>query len=126
VGACRLAAFDAKWWEAVIADNDRAWQSVMMQAAVIEIIELPEALGTVTLYDWMADEVRDGCNLSRTQADGKEVWRAEPPFYGQAGQQDCFTHVAWDGTNLSGQTWSGFRVIVDLDSGQVKTVTFTK
>ena len=110
----------------VVGDGSRVWHIAVMQPAILNRIELPGNLGAITLYDWMADEVRDGRNLIRTTPDGQEVWRAEPPFYHEAGQQDCFTQVAWDGNNLSAHTWSCFRVAVDLDSGQVETLAFTK
>ena len=97
-----------------------------MQAIALGSIELPDTLGTVTLYDWMADELRDGRNLIRNMPNGSELWRAEPPFYREAGQQDCFTQVAWDGVELIAWTWSCFKVAVDVETGAVQILAFTK
>ena len=97
-----------------------------MNARILDQIDLAEGLGTLTLYDWMEDEVRDGRNLVRTDPEGCELWRAKPTFYGEAGQEDCFTKMMWDGAALTAFTWSCYRVAIDLESGAVTTLEFTK
>lgn len=97
-----------------------------MQAAILNRIELPNRLGAISLFDWMAEEVQDGRNLIRTTIDGIELWRAEPPLYREAGQNDCFTQIAWDGEALIAWTWSCFKVEVNLANGAVTTLAFTK
>ena len=96
-----------------------------MHAPILDQIELPNSLGTVTLFDWMAEEVRDGRNLIRTDPEGRELWRAEPAFFDQ-GQKDCFVQMAWDGEVLTASTWSCFRVSIDLATGATTTLEFTK
>lgn len=93
-----------------------------------EILERARLLNdaTVTLYDWMADEVRDGRNLIATDRHAKELWRAKPVFYGDPLRQDCFTAIRWDGANLTAYTWSGYKVSVDPDAGDVTVIEFTK
>lgn len=93
-----------------------------------EILERARLLNdaTVTLYDWMADEVRDGRNLIATDRNGVELWRAQPVIYGDPQRQDCFTAIRWDGVNLTAQTWSCYKVSVDPDSGEVTVLEFTK
>ena len=93
-----------------------------------EILERARLLNdaTVTLYDWMADEVRDGRNLIATDRNGVELWRAKPVNYGDLERQDCFTAIRWDGVNLTAHTWSCYRVSVDPDSGEVTVLEFTK
>ena len=88
-----------------------------------EILERARLLNdlTVTLYDWMAEDVRDGRNLIATTRDGVEVWRAKPPD-----QEDCFTALRWDGIRLTAHTWSCYRVAIDADSGEVTILEFTK
>ena len=63
-----------------------------------EIFERARLLNdlTVTLYDWMADDVRDGRNLIATNRHGVEVWRAKPVIFNDPKQQDCFTSIRWD------------------------------
>jgi len=81
---------------------------------------------TVTLYDWMADDVRDGRNLIATDRNGVEVWRAKPVIFDDPRQQDCFTSIRWDGINLTAHTWSCYKVAVDPDTGDITVLEFTK
>lgn len=102
----------------------------MVKGAAIkaEILERARLLNdaTVTLYDWMATDVRDGRNLIATNRQGTEIWRAMPVFYGDPQQQDCFTAIRWDGVNLTAYTWSGYKVSIDPESGAVSVLEFTK
>lgn len=81
---------------------------------------------TITLYDWMADDVRDGRNLVATDRHGAELWRAKPVIFNDPRQEDCFTAIRWDGASLTAYTWSGYKVSVDPDSGEVTVLEFTK
>lgn len=81
---------------------------------------------TVTLYDWMADDVKDGRNLIATDRNGAELWRAQPVFFNDPRQEDCFTAIRWDGASLTAFTWSCYKVSVDPDSGEVTVLEFTK
>jgi hypothetical protein len=78
---------------------------------------------TVVLYDWM--EVEDGRNLIFKEASGQVRWRAKPSLAGSY-QQDCFTSVDWDGKALRANTFSCFRVAVDMADGSVTELAFTK
>jgi len=89
-------------------------------AEILEAARLPNDI-TVTVYDWMADEVRNGRNLVATDRNGVELWRAKPL---QA--HDCFTGVSWDGVNLTAYTWFGYKVSIDPVSGDVAVIAFTK
>lgn len=71
----------------------------------------------------MAEDVRDGRNLIRTTASGRELWRATPPFIGQ---NDCFTNILFDPHHLKAWTWSCYEVAIDVDTGEVTVLTFTK
>ena len=95
-----------------------------MDAPILQAAALPDG-GALTLYDWMACEVRDGRNLVRMDVSGREIWRAEPTLFG-SNQNDCFTKFELDGDDLTAWTWSCFRVSVDLGSGIVRTREFTK
>lgn len=93
-----------------------------------EILERARLLNdaTVTLYDWMADDVRDGRNLVATNRHGAELWRAKPVFFDESGRQDCFTGIQWDGVTLTAFTWSCYRVSVDPDTGDITVLYFNK
>jgi hypothetical protein len=93
-----------------------------------EILERARLLNdaTVTLYDWMADDVRDGRNLIATDRNGVELWRAKPVNFGDPDRQDCFTAIRWDGVNLTAYTRSCYKVSIDPNSGEVTILAFTK
>lgn len=73
----------------------------------------------------MADEVKNGQNLMLVDHAGNIVWKAVPPTQGK-GMQDCFTYLQWDGQTLTANTWSCFRVMIDLQDGNVTILEFTK
>jgi hypothetical protein len=81
-----------------------------------------DATTTVVLYDWM--EIPDCRNL--VLKDGDRVrWRALPPL-GDEPHRDCFVAVSWDGMALTAHTFSGFSVAVDIASGAISILKFTK
>lgn len=102
----------------------------MVKPSVVnaEILERARLLNdaTVTLYDWMAEEVRDGRNLIATDRNGNELWRATPVMAGDPNRQDCFTSIRWDGISLTAFTWSCYKVSVNPDDGSVTVLEFTK
>lgn len=94
-----------------------------MSGQVIDRVDLADEAGSIMLYDWMAEDVKDGRNLTRVDADGNILWKALPPT---TGMQDCFTRMHWDGETLTANTWSCHRVSVDLQNGDVTVLEFTK
>jgi len=96
---------------------------VQMSGQVIDRVDLADQAGSIVLYDWMAEEVKDGRNLMRIDVEGNILWKASPPTNNM---QDCFTRIRWDGRALSANTWSCYRVAVDPDSGEVTVLEFTK
>lgn len=100
-------------------------QPSIVNAEIFERAQLVNDL-TVTLYDWMADDVRDGRNLIAADRHGREVWRAKPAFFDDPSKQDYFTAIHWDGMRLTAHTWSGYRAAVDADTGELSDLQFTK
>jgi len=94
-----------------------------MSGQVIDRVDLPDKAGSIVLYDWMSEEVKDGQNLLRIDPEGGVLWRAKPPT---TGMQDCFVQVRWDGQKLTANTWSCYRVNVNLQDGGVTVLEFTK
>jgi hypothetical protein len=92
-----------------------------MSGRVINRVDLPENAGSVVLYDW--DDMRDGYNLVRLDLEGDILWRAAPPM---KGMQDCFIGICWDGKDLIANTWSSYRVSVNLQNGAITVLEFTK
>ncbi|WP_020178442.1 hypothetical protein [Methylopila sp. M107] len=93
-----------------------------MAAQLMERIDLADDQGSIALYDHMAEEVKDGRNLMRLDARGHILWKASPP----AAAQDCFTGMQWVGRTLIANTWSCYRVDIDLRNGDVTMIAFTK
>ncbi|WP_256749310.1 hypothetical protein [Mesorhizobium sp. Mes31] len=92
-----------------------------MSGQVIDRVDLADEAGSIMLYDYMAKDMKDGRNLMRVDADGNILWKALPPT-----TQDCFTGMNWDGETLTANTWSCYRVTVDLQNGDVTVLFFTK
>src|SRR5688500_5107606 len=84
----------------------------LMSGRIIDRIDLPDNAGSVVLYDW--EDMRDGGNLVRRNSDDEVLWRAAPPM---KGMQDCFTAISWDGKVLIANTWSCYRIGVNLQNG---------
>ncbi|RXF73014.1 hypothetical protein EK403_12830 [Hansschlegelia zhihuaiae] len=94
-----------------------------MSGPVIDRVNLADKAGSILLYDWMAEDVKDGRNLMRVDIKGNVLWKASPPT---TGMQDCFTHVQWDGRALTANTWSCYHAGVDLENDEVTVLAFTK
>jgi len=92
-----------------------------MRAPVIHHIDLADGAGSIVLYDWTSLEVKDGRNLMRIDTVGNVVWKASPPD-----TQDHFTRMQWDGQTLTANSWSCYRVSVNLENGDVTVLAFTK
>jgi hypothetical protein len=69
----------------------------------------------------MSDETRDGRNLVRITPDGQAVWKAA-----RAENGPTFVAVEWEGAVLTATTMSCYRVTVDVDSGAITVLYFTK
>ena len=93
-----------------------------MSQQIIDRVDLTPEAGSIVLYDWMAEEVKDGRNLMRVDPGGKIIWKASPP----RASMDCFTRMQWEGQTLTADTWSGYRVSVDPQNGDVTVLKFTK
>jgi hypothetical protein len=65
-------------------------------------------------------------NLARRTVAGKVVWRAKLPVAGASGQSDRYVRVEWEGAALAANLWSGNRVLLDPETGEALTTTFTK
>ncbi len=94
-----------------------------MSRQVIDRVDRADGAGSIVLYDWMAEEMKDGCNLMLVDSEGNILWKASPPT---TGKQDCFTRMQWDGQTLIAHTWSCYRVSVDPQTGAVAVLAFTK
>ncbi|MGN6208209.1 hypothetical protein [Asticcacaulis sp.] len=60
-------------------------------------------------------------NLLRFNAVGLRMWAAEAIEHG-----DVFTSMELNGETIHAFTWSCFSVVIDLDSGRIRSRIFTK
>jgi outer membrane protein assembly factor BamB len=95
-----------------------------MSDKIMDRIDLPDGEGSILLYDYMLEEVKDGRNLIRVDASGRIVWKASlPPVSANA---DCFVAVDLRGGKLTANTHSCYLVAVDIENGHSTVLTFTK
>ena len=93
-------------------------------ANVVSSLTLPNGLGTVLLYDGADSEFRNGKNLALRNTQNIEVWRIAP--IGATGD-DWFVHVECDESGgILANTWSGYLISIDVVSGSITTLAFTK
>jgi len=62
-------------------------------------------------------------NLVRCRPDGSIVWRAELP---EPRGGEAYVHVSWCGAEIAANSWSGFKVILDPETGKIRSAKFTK
>ena|SRR5437763_898671 len=91
------------------------------------ILPVPDSTDRIVLVDPASGpKDRPFKNLARRTATGKVVWRAALPIAGASGQSDRFVRVEWQGPALAANLWSGHRVLLDPETGEILTTTFTK
>jgi hypothetical protein len=83
------------------------------------VIGLPDGSGVLELSDVGGGHI--GSILCR-DADGTVRWEALPPD----GVQDSWTAVDLDARTVVGQSWSCWRVAIELTSGKEVSRQFTK
>ncbi|MBB3440946.1 hypothetical protein [Rhizobium sp. BK379] len=94
-----------------------------MSDKIMDRIDLPDGEGSILLYDYMLEEVKDGRNLIRVDASGRIVWKAILP---PVSALDCFVAVDLRGGKLTANTHSCYLVAVDIENGHSTVLTFTE
>ena len=61
-------------------------------------------------------------NVLRCRSNGSIVWTAELPE--KSG--DAYTNIEWHEQKLRASSWSGFSVILDVETGKILSSVFTK
>ena len=93
----------------------------MTEARILNQVDLPEGIRAI-LYDWM-DAGRN--NLVLISPSGNRAY-PEPPFPADADAEDCFTNIEWAGEKLIAHSWTGYRISIDIQTGTVTVLNFTK
>jgi hypothetical protein len=84
-----------------------------MKATVFKSLDLPQQ--RIVLLEWSENKAHQYENLLCYALDGSLKWKAKLPRNGGA---DCFVDIALDGPELRANTWSGFALWLDTDTGQ--------
>ena len=61
-------------------------------------------------------------NLIRVSPDGKVVWRAELP----GSEPDSYTEIQLQGNGVVANTWTGYRRLINIESGKIISEVFVK
>ncbi len=86
------------------------------------VLPLPESEDAVVLLDYMAGP-KVFANLVRISPTGEVVWRSDPP---ETSMPDAWVQCEWRGNDLYVNSWSGYRVKLDLATGRPRTSEFVK
>lgn len=104
--------------------NDISNDGKVLGVAVLDVQDLPGEDSAIVLLDYM--EMGEGPlrNLAKLRRNGAIVWIADLP---DTGPRECY--VSMD-LGVSGQvfanTWNGYRVAIDSETGRVLGREFTK
>jgi|SoiMethySBSTD1v2_1073268.scaffolds.fasta_scaffold2517946_1 hypothetical protein len=90
---------------------------------VHHLVELPDGAGVVMVLDWSNKLESRLQNLVCVAHDQSVKWRAELP---QTGGPDCFVHTSMDGTLVRANTWSGYAIWIDPETGRALKSEFVK
>lgn len=93
------------------------------QPRVHQSVDLSDGSGRLVVCDWSAKNEPYNHNLTRLDAAGNPVWRAELPPYTSP---NCYVGVGVDGDTIHANTWSCHRVTLDPATGKILTIVFTK
>ncbi len=86
------------------------------------IVPLPNSDDAIVLLDYMAGP-KNFANLFRITPDGRVVWRAAPP---ESSTSDAYVEVRWRGDTFLANSWSGYLVQIDLETGKPSSSEFVK
>jgi len=102
-------------------DGTVRWQGRPEGYPVKALSPLPRD-GAIVLLDYMAGP-KNFANLLRVREDGTVAWRVDPP---DASGNDAFVEFRWDLDELIANSWSGYLVRIDLETGSIKDRAFVK
>lgn len=110
-----IVAIDAR-------SGDVRWQGRPDDGLAISVLPVPSSTDAVVLLDYTS---RRGAfqNVVRIGPDGTVRWRAQLPT---SGPTDAYVEMDFDDVSLSALSWTGYRVAVDLSTGQITGQRFVK
>jgi hypothetical protein len=92
------------------------------QREIFKALKLPDSGDEVVLFEYEAGSVADR-NLLRVRTDGSVAWVAELPDPPGA---DAYVGAWLRPTHIEAQSFSGWHVWIDIDTGHIERSEFTK
>src|SRR5919197_5329849 len=89
------------------------WQGMVDGFPAKAVIPLPNSDDAVVMLDRMAGP-KNFANVLRLTPGGQVVWRLNPP---EPSMPDAWVQCDWVGDDLYANSWSGYRVRIDLANG---------
>lgn len=86
------------------------------------ILPLTNSEDAVVLLDRMAGP-KNFANVIRLAPDGRTLWRLSPP---EPSMPDAWVQCEWVGDDMYANSWSGYRVQIDLATGRPSRSEFVK
>jgi hypothetical protein len=104
-------------------DGSRLWSGKPLGYSATIVLPIRGTEDCIVLLDPDAHLTGQFQNLLRLSAGGSVVWQADLPV-GQ--HNDAYVAVEWSGGRLVANTWSAYRVDLDVNNGRILRSTFTK
>jgi hypothetical protein len=97
------------------------WSNDFSGCPVLKVLPLADGGDCLVLLDFGASRQPTFENLFRVGTTGEIVWRADLPQ-----SHDAYVDVQQSDDGIVGNTWLGARVRIDLSTGHVHWLSFTK
>ena len=94
-----------------------AWKELTLKDSPDRIVLINPDLGPMD---------RPFRNLLRRNALNRIVWVAELPDPLAAERYDSYVEMAWEGDLVAANSWSGFYVLIDPETGRIRSGEFVK
>lgn len=96
----------------------------VLGVTVLDVKELPAENSVIVLLDYMEMGEGPARNLAKFREQGALVWIADLP---ETGSRECYVSMdlGVDGAVFA-NTWNGYRVTIDGETGKVLGQEFTK
>lgn len=105
------------------ASGQQIWRGRPLGYPVKSVIPLVAEDGCIVLCDPDAQLGGYFENVLRIACDGSVLWRAPMP---SSRNDDCYTAIGYDADALVANSWSGYRVRIDPNSGRLLESSLTK
>lgn len=109
-------------WVVEAETGQLRWRGQPDGYPVWRVLPIPGADDCLVLLDPAARSGYGLRNLIRCRPDGSVVWRAEQP----GREHDRYNWAEWMDEGLQGWSDSGFRVLLDAETGRILAEEFTK